>query len=333
MRALASSDSRAARAMRVASIASCARRRPSTAAARSAARALGLDPDVARLDVELRQRLADAVARGRRVLERVAQRGRGVERREHLAARRFDVGFEPFDLAVRRLVGVRLRRQRRRRAVAFGVRLGRPIAARCQRQTRGFAARFQPFELGGDVRRPRLERLHLLAVERDLLLLAGDGELARVRGLARLRSPAIRLRPARCAGVRDRLPPRRRAPPRPPRARARRPGAPAPTRSSRRAGGTSARRAPSPSGAARRAAAGSAAPSPAWRFSVPRCFSTSKTMSSMRVRFCCAASSFSSAERRRALYFVTPAASSISWRRSVGRVLRIIPILPCSMIA
>jgi hypothetical protein len=32
------------------------------------------------------------------------------------------------------------------------------------------------------------------------------------------------------------------------------------------------------------------------------------------------------------LYFVTPAASSISWRRSVGRPLRIIPILPCSMI-
>ena len=39
----------------------------------------------------------------------------------------------------------------------------------------------------------------------------------------------------------------------------------------------------------------------ACRFSVPRCFSTSNTMSSMRVRFCCAASSFSSAARRRAL--------------------------------
>ena len=88
-----------------------------------------------------------------------------------------------------------------------------------------------------------------------------------------------------------------------------------------------ARTAPSPSGAARRAAAGSGAPCAACRFSVPRCFSTSKTMSSMRVRFCCAASSFSSAARRRALYFVTPAASSISWRRSVGRELRIMPDL------
>jgi len=35
-------------------------------------------------------------------------------------------------------------------------------------------------------------------------------------------------------------------------------------------------------------------------------------MSSMRVRFCRAASSFNSAARRRDLYFVTPAASSIS---------------------
>jgi hypothetical protein len=56
-------------------------------------------------------------------------------------------------------------------------------------------------------------------------------------------------------------------------------------------------------------------------------------MSSSRVRFCCAASSLSSAERRRALYFVMPAASSINWRRSVGRELRIMPILPCSMMA
>ena len=40
-----------------------------------------------------------------------------------------------------------------------------------------------------------------------------------------------------------------------------------------------------------------------------------------------------SAARRRLLYFVTPAASSISCRRSVGRALRIWPILPCSITA
>ena len=37
--------------------------------------------------------------------------------------------------------------------------------------------------------------------------------------------------------------------------------------------------------------------------------------------------------RRRARYLVMPAASSISCRRSVGREDRIMPILPCSMIA
>jgi hypothetical protein len=56
-------------------------------------------------------------------------------------------------------------------------------------------------------------------------------------------------------------------------------------------------------------------------------------MSSRRVRFCVAASSLSSAARRRDLYFVMPAASSMSCRRSAGRELRIMPIFPCSMMA
>ena len=42
---------------------------------------------------------------GRGVLHRVAQRGRGVDRREHFAARRLDVRLEPFDVALD--VGVR----------------------------------------------------------------------------------------------------------------------------------------------------------------------------------------------------------------------------------
>ena len=175
---------------------------------------------------------------------------------------------------------------------------------------------------------------HLLAVERDLLLPAVDVQLARVRRLARGRGRAIS---ASTSSMRTRP---RSVSTSATRGRGRdfalaRVGQPrrAPIRSSRPAGGTCARTAPSPSAAARRAASGSGAPCAAWRFSVPRCFSTSKTMSSMRVRFCCAASSFSSAARRRALYLVTPAASSISWRRSVGRELRISPILPCSMIA
>ena len=148
-----------------------------------------------------------------------------------------------------------------------------------------------------------------------------------MRRFARRGRPRCRPRPARCAGGRDRLRLRRRAPPRPTRARARRPAAPRADSIVSASCAVLPREQhllPAPQLVAQLLVAARLA---AWRFSVPRCFSTSKTMSSMRVRFCCAASSFSSAARRRALYFVTPAASSISWRRSVGRELRIMPDL------
>ena len=78
------------------------RRRRAPVAARSR-----LDPQVAALDVELaRAARRSACARPRGVLHRVAQRRRGVDRREHLAARRLDVRFEPFDLPLRVRVGV-----------------------------------------------------------------------------------------------------------------------------------------------------------------------------------------------------------------------------------
>src|SRR4029077_1335162 len=101
-------------------------------------------------------------------------------------ASRLHVRFEAFDLAVRRPVRVRLRRQRRRSAIAFAVRLGRCITARGEHDPRRLTTRLEPFELRGDSHRPPLERLYLLAVERELLFLTGDGQLARVRGLARL---------------------------------------------------------------------------------------------------------------------------------------------------
>ena len=132
--------------------------RPSKAVAgRRAFRAdpFGLDPDVARFDVELRQRFADAIARGRRVLERVPQRRRRVERREHLSAGRFDVGFQPFELAMRVLVGVRFGRQRRRGAVAIHVGFGGGVAASRERHARRLAPGFEALEFGGDVRRAR----------------------------------------------------------------------------------------------------------------------------------------------------------------------------------
>jgi hypothetical protein len=69
----------------------------------------------------------------------------------------------------------------------------------------------------------------------------------------------------------------------------------------------------------------------ACRFSEFRFRVTSDSVSSMRNRFCCVSSSFSSAARRLVLYFVMPAASSISLRRSCGLLERIRSILPCSM--
>src|SRR6516162_31580 len=71
----------------------------------------------------------------------------------------------------------------------------------------------------------------------------------------------------------------------------------------------------------------------AWRFRDPSCFSTSTTMSLTRARFSRDDSSFASASRFLVLNFVTPAASSMIARRSIGFVERISPMRPCSMMA
>src|SRR6185436_1501960 len=83
--------------------------------------------------------------------------------------------------------------QRRRGTIPVAVGVGGGGAARPQSQSRRFAARVEPLDLGGDARHPRVERLNLLAIERDLLFLARDGDLARVRGLTRLGRPCFRL--------------------------------------------------------------------------------------------------------------------------------------------
>ncbi|HEY4958520.1 MAG TPA: hypothetical protein VII31_11960, partial [Caldimonas sp.] len=147
--------------------------------------ALGLDAHVVHLDVQLRQRLADAVARRGGVLHGMTQRRRRIDRGKDLAARGLDVGLEPFDLAVGRLVRIRLGLQRRCRALALRVGRGGRVAPRRQDLTRRLAPRVERLELGGDARRALVERLHLLAVELHLLLLPVDGELARMRRFAR----------------------------------------------------------------------------------------------------------------------------------------------------
>ena len=110
-----------------------------------------------------------------RVLQRVAQRGGGVDRREHLAARRLDVRLEPFDFA--------LRRRRRRPASAASVaaarsRFGRarrpqPSRRDVERCARRLAARLEPLELG---RRPSP------SARRALDLLAGRTRSAAAGG-------------------------------------------------------------------------------------------------------------------------------------------------------
>src|SRR5439155_6759257 len=86
--------------------------------------ALRFDADVRRLDVELEQRFGDALARGRGVLQRVPQRGRGIDRGEYFAARRLDVRFKSLDLAVGRFVRVGFFGQRGGRAIALVVGIG-----------------------------------------------------------------------------------------------------------------------------------------------------------------------------------------------------------------
>ena len=127
------------------------------------------------------------------MLERVPQRGRRVDRRKDFAARGFDVGLEPFDAAMRRLIGVRFGCNRRRRAIALQPRFdGRGAPCR-ERRTRRFAPRIEQFELSGHRRRAILHRLNLLAVERNLLLLAVDGQLAGMRRLASRRRARLGL--------------------------------------------------------------------------------------------------------------------------------------------
>ncbi len=87
---------------------------------------------------------------------------------------------------MRGLVGFGLGRQRAGGAIPLGVGFHCGVAPRRERDTGRLAPGLERLELGGDARRPRVERLDLLAIEGDLLFLPGDGELAGVRGLARL---------------------------------------------------------------------------------------------------------------------------------------------------
>ncbi len=155
-------------------------------------RPLRLHPHVVGFDLELRQRFGDAVAGGCRVLERVPQGGRRVDRGKYLAARRLDVGLEALDLAQGRFRGQRLRLERLRRTIAIGGRRPGTFTPLRDRGARRLAAGLQGAQLRGHRLRPHAQRVDLLRVERDLLLAAVDVQLARVRRFARGRRTGFR---------------------------------------------------------------------------------------------------------------------------------------------
>src|SRR4051812_23360832 len=147
----------------------------------------GFDPDVGRLDLELGERLTDAIARRRSVLERMAQGSSRVQGREHFTARRFDVGLQPFEFSARALVCGRFGPEGGRGTLAIDMCLGGRVAPRRKGRARRLAPGIEPIDLGGDVRRPRVERVDLFPIEGQLLLEPRDGQFASVRGLAQLR--------------------------------------------------------------------------------------------------------------------------------------------------
>ena len=203
-RAVASSDSRA-RALepRRARAPSARARSASAAAARSASTVSRLAAQIVLLDVELAERLADALVLRRRVLHRVPQRGRprSAPRTPRSAPPRRRLRALRSAAAPAACSSLR-RRQHRRGLVARALGLGAAPAgaprARCRAGSRR-ASRSRsssPISVAA-----RGERLGLLAVELQLLLPAVDVELAGVRVLADRATRGCRPRPARCAGA------------------------------------------------------------------------------------------------------------------------------------
>ena len=180
------------------------------------------------LDVELRQRLGHAVARRRRVLERVAQRRRRIDaprtprcappRRRPRALRSRGAPPRSASDSDASVAAARSRSDVARRPPPSR----RPASAARAGSRRASSA----VELRRHGRR-RGRRAPAPARGRtNLLLLAVDGELARVRRLARRGRARLGLDQLDAQPSEIRLRPRRRAPPPPTRARAPRPAAP-----------------------------------------------------------------------------------------------------------
>ena len=155
---------------------------------------LGFNPQVMGFDVELGDLLANAATGAGGVLHRVAQGRRCVHRGEDLAARRLDVTFEALDADLQVGVGVLLGGEIGSGLIPFGDRLGFGGAAVLELDPCRFAPALERGDLRFDAGGAGSQRLDLVAIEGDLLLQTSDGQLTRVRELARFRFGRVGLR-------------------------------------------------------------------------------------------------------------------------------------------
>ena len=221
LRATASSDSRAARSTCSVSIASRDAAQRLFGGGALVGGALRFDLQVVALDVELAELLADPRPRRGGMLHGVAQRRRGVDRGVDLAARRLDVGLEPFDGPVGERVRLFLLREHRRPPARARRRRAPPRRGARRARRRAGSRRASSASISAPIDERRgAERLHLLLVERHLLLQPADRQLARVRRFARRRRPRVGLGQLETQPLERRSRPRPGAPP-PPASRAR----------------------------------------------------------------------------------------------------------------
>ena len=157
-------------------------------------RALELDAKVVALTFQLADLFGHSRAGRSGVVHRVPQRRGGVHGREHLASRGFHIRLESFDGPLNIRVRGFLAPQRLRGLLPIGGRPRGGFTARFELDPRRLPPRVERAHFGLDVGGRRGERLHLLLVERDLLVQPPDLELACMGGFARGRGPAVRFR-------------------------------------------------------------------------------------------------------------------------------------------
>jgi len=117
----------------------------------------------------------------------VSQRGGRVDGGEDLAAGRLDIGLEPFNLAMGRLVRFRVARKRSLREDSLGGCGRRRLALRGKRGAGRVAPTVERLQLPRDGCCAFIKRAALLPIDCDLLLLPVDCKLQGVRALSRRR--------------------------------------------------------------------------------------------------------------------------------------------------